>query len=225
MARICLLAALLAGLAPLAAEADSYDEAVSSIESSRQSWSRRAGKRLSQAQRRALEAELSAAIHRLARRWLGTRWGLGLPQTDRPGGGKINCGMFVGTVLEDAGFVVDVRKLQRQPAELIIESFVGRRRIKRFSNASMNRFLAGVRSMGPGLYIIGLDFHVGFLVQTERDLRFVHASYVTRTVVDEPAATAVPIVTSKYRVVGKILSAENLADWLRRRRIEVRGSW
>lgn len=74
-------------------------------------------------------------------------------------------------------------------------------------------------------YIIGLDFHVGFLVQTERDLRFVHASYVTETVLDEPAATAVPIVTSKYRVVGKILSADNLDDWLRRRRIEVRGNW
>src|SRR5690349_9518277 len=58
----------------------------------------------------------------LSAEWLGTRWGLGAPQSDVPGAGQINCGTFVGTVLHDAGFVVDVRKLQRQPSQLIISS-------------------------------------------------------------------------------------------------------
>lgn len=161
----------------------------------------------------------------LSHRWLGTRWGLGIPQTSTPGSGKINCGTFVGTVLRDAGFEIDVGKLQRQPSQLIIRSFVGRERTRRFSRVPMNRFLAQVRAMGPGLFIIGLDFHVGFLLQTEDDLRFIHASYVTETVVDEDAATAVPIATSEYRVVGKIVSARNVRDWLRGRRIHVQGNW
>jgi hypothetical protein len=79
--------------------------------------------------------------------------------------------------------------------------------------------------MGPGLFIIGLDLHVGFLVQTDDDLRFIHASYETETVVDEAAATATLIVDSKYRVVGKILDDDNVRDWLAGRRIRVKGNW
>jgi hypothetical protein len=79
--------------------------------------------------------------------------------------------------------------------------------------------------MGPGLFIIGLDFHVGLLHQTADDVRFIHASYVTRTVVNESAATADPIVRSKYRVVGKILTDGNVRDWLDGDRIEVQGRW
>jgi hypothetical protein len=165
------------------------------------------------------------SARRLSRHWLGTSWGLGLPQSQVPGRGKINCGTFVGTILRDAGFVVDVGKLQRQPSQLIIRSFVGRERMKKWSNAPMDRFLADVRAMGPGLFIVGLDFHVGFLIQTERDLRFVHASYETRTVVDEPAASAGPITESKYRVVGKLLDRGNVRDWLEGRRIQVIGKW
>jgi hypothetical protein len=169
--------------------------------------------------------EITSSARRLSRHWLGTSWGLGLPQSQVPGRGKINCGTFVGTILRDAGFVVDVGKLQRQPSQLIIRSFVGRERMKKWSNAPMDRFLADVRAMGPGLFIVGLDFHVGFLIQTERDLRFVHASYETRTVVDEPAASAGPITESKYRVVGKLLDRGNVRDWLEGRRIQVIGKW
>jgi hypothetical protein len=170
-------------------------------------------------------AEILTNVARLAQLWLGTSWGLGTPQLAEPGEGKINCGTFVGTVLRDAGFEVPVKKLQRQPSQLIIRSFVGNDRMKKFSNASMKKFLADVRDMGPGLLIIGLDFHVGFLVQTEDELRFVHASYETRTVVDEPAASAGPIVDSEYRVVGKILDDKNIRDWLERNQIDVKGTW
>ncbi|HEU5061157.1 MAG TPA: hypothetical protein VFU21_31720 [Kofleriaceae bacterium] len=164
-------------------------------------------------------------VRRVARRWLGTPWGLGAPQSRSPGEGKINCGTFVGTVLRDAGFVVDVGRLQRQPSQLIIASFVGAGRTRKWSNAPMERFLADMRRMGPGLYIIGLDFHVGFLLQSEDELRFVHASYVTKTVVDEPAAVARPITESRYRVVGKLLDRANVRDWLEGNRIRVKGSW
>ena len=207
-------------------EAESYADAVESAATERkrlaEEWSN-AGDR--SAFRSNAEAEIIARVQGLAKHWLGTRWGLGLPQLTEPGPGKINCGTFVGTVLRDAGFNVKVKKLQRQPSQLIIRSFVGGKRVRKYSNASMKKFLASVREMGPGLYIIGLDFHVGFLVQTEDDLRFVHASYVTNTVVDEKASLAVPIVTSKYRVVGKILSPDNIDSWLNGSRIKVKGNW
>ena len=173
-----------------------------------------------------VEQEIIGAVRELSSYWLGTRWGLGAPQTSAPQDGKINCGTFVGTVLRDAGFNLQVKKLQRQPSQLIIASFVSGDRVRKYSDADMDDFLKSVAEMGPGLFIIGLDFHVGFLIQqTDSQLRFVHASYETETVVDEPAATAMPITSSRYRVVGKLLSRRNLEDWLGGKRIEVKGKW
>jgi hypothetical protein len=223
--RLAVVCALLAGWAAPAG-ADRYQEAVRRVEQRR---ARLAERWRGTDDRAALvgptAAVIQAEVGRLARQWLGTRWGLGAPQTRTPGAGKINCGTFVGTVLRDAGFVVDVEHLQRQPSQLIIASFVGAGRTRKWSNAPMDRFLADLRRMGPGLYIIGLDFHVGFLLQTDDDVRFVHASYLTRTVVDEPAALAQPISDSKYRVVGKILDRGNVRDWLEGNRIRVKGHW
>lgn len=161
----------------------------------------------------------------LTRFWLGTKWGLGLPQSDTPQVGKINCGTFVGTVLDHLGFEVNVKKLQRQPSELIIKTFTPPAKIMRFRNRPMDEFLAKVKSAGDGVYIIGLDFHVGFLRVHDGDVRFVHASYVTHTVVDEPASTAEPIVSSRYRVVGKIFGDRMLDAWSSTRRIPVKGNW
>lgn len=174
----------------------------------------------------ALERALVAQMDGLFSHWYGTTWGLGGPQTQTPGSGKINCGMFVGRTLVDAGVNVRHKKLQRQPAELIIKSLVPKRLIRRFRRKPMPTFLEGVRAMGPGLYIIGLDFHVGFLkVEDDGDVRFIHASYVTKTVLDEPAAQAVPIKTSKYRVVGKLFAPELLSKWRAGRRVKVLGRW
>ncbi|MCP4449614.1 MAG: hypothetical protein GY811_30435 [Myxococcales bacterium] len=150
---------------------------------------------------------------------------LGSPQTSTPQVGKINCGTFVGRILSDAGFNVNVRKLQRQPSQLIIKSFVSGSRIRKLSNKPMKKFLASVREMGPGLFTIGLDFHVGFLLQTDDDLRFIHASFETETVVNEDAATAMPIVTSGYKVVGKVLSPANIRSWVGGEKIAVKGNW
>ena len=45
----------------------------------------------------------------------------------------------------------------------------------------------------------------------------------TRTIVDEPAAKAGPIVSSRYRMVGKILQPKMLRWWMARKRIHVLG--
>lgn len=174
----------------------------------------------------AIEAELLASFSTLSDQWMGTRWALGAPQSKVPGkDNRINCGTFVGRILNDAGFRVKVNHLQRQPAQLIIQSFVGGKRVRKFSNKKMDSFLKSVNSMGPGLYIIGLDFHVGFLLHTGNDLRFIHASYENGRVRNERAADATPIITSKYRVVGKVLSQKNIKDWVKGKKIKVKGKW
>lgn len=187
-----------------------------------------AGNRAERDVKRSVEARrerLVEGFDAVTRAWLGTTWGLGVPQTKVPGEGKINCGTFVGRVLHDLGFELDVKRLQRQPAELIIKSLAPKDAIMRFRNRPMDELIGRVKATGDGVYIIGLDFHVGFLRVRQGEVRFVHASYVTGDVVDEPAATAVPIVTSKYRVVGKIFDDDLVRAWAEVRTIRIRGSW
>lgn len=207
------------------ADTHSYAAAVEKIEERRSNLAKRWNNSRDKDVEADAHALLLASVEELSGYWLGTRWALGAPQTTQPQIGKVNCGTFVGRILNDAGFRVHVKKLQRQPSQLIIKSFVGGKRVRKFSRASMKKFLAAVREMGPGLYIIGLDFHVGFLLQTEDDLRFIHASFETETVVNESAAEANPIKSSQYRVVGKILSTGNIRSWLGEKSITVKGSW
>ncbi len=168
---------------------------------------------------------LVGAFDTLTIHWLGTTWGLGVPQTQTPGEGKINCGTFVGTILRDLGFSVPVKKLQRQPAELIIKSLTAKQEILRFRNRPVQEFVSEVAVAGDGVYIIGLDFHVGFLRVEAGAVRFIHASYVTGTVVNELAATSEPIMSSRYRVVGKIFGEEMLKAWALGNAIEILGHW
>jgi len=187
---------------------------------------RRAFYRASRKKRyRRLEAALLQRIDTLHKQWVGSRWGLGLPQSTVPFKGKTNCGLFVAVVLRDAGFNLPIWKFNRQASYHGNKSLAPRRTRRYFKRAPMKRFLSVVRSLGPGLFLIGLDFHTGFLrVHPSGEVRFIHASYETRKVVDEPAATAGPIVTSKNRVIGKILQREMLRWWLERKRIHVYGN-
>jgi hypothetical protein len=127
----------------------------------------------------------------------------------------------VGRLLADAGFRVPVRLLQQQASAIIARTFAPPERLRRFSRAPLPGFLSAVQSLGPGLFIVGLDLHVGLLVRPAEELRFVHASVVTGAVADEPAADAVLLRDSAYRVVGKTLGTENLHRWLFGRTIPV----
>jgi hypothetical protein len=183
------------------------------------------GKTPSESEQAALSKEIIASLDSLADFWLGSSWGRGMPQSGTPQTGKINCGTFVGTLLRDAGFKVDVRKLQRQPSQAIIKSFVGGKRVRKLVGSSMERFLKAVEEMGPGLFILGMDMHVGILIQTDTELRYLHSSIETGKVVNEAAADAWTIQSSNYRIVGKLLSPKNLRFWLRGKRVEVVGKF
>jgi hypothetical protein len=174
-------------------------------------------------ERKALALEITNSVTRLALHWIGSDWGRGVPQSNEPHTGKTNCGTFVGAILRDAGFNLDIKKLQLLPSQAIIGTFVKGKRVKKFIGVEMPTFLEGVREMGPGLYIIGLDQHVGLLVQDDKELRYFHSSIETGKVASELAAEAWTIQASRYRIVGKILSPQNLRDWLGKKPIAVPG--
>jgi hypothetical protein len=136
--------------------------------------------------------------------WYGTAWNFN-GTTVRPGQGSIACGYFVATVLQHAGLRVNRVATGQMPAQKIIQQFAPTNAITSFSHQSLTAIGAAIKLYGPGLYIIGLDFHVGFLHCTASGIWFIHARYNgPRMVVKENFYTSFVISQSARVVVGKI---------------------
>lgn len=147
--------------------------------------------------------------------WYGTRYSF-YGQTETPGEGKIACGYFVTTVLEDLGLKIERNKLAQLPSEEMIKSLVEKESIRRFSRYTITDFLADVRKTGTGLYVVGLDTHTGFLLYQNNEMRFIHASgRFPYAVVNERAKESIILGKSNYRIIGKLSDDEKvLQNWL-----------
>ena len=147
--------------------------------------------------------------------WYGTDWDF-YGTTETPGEGKIACGYFVSTVLRDAGVRVNRVTMAQQASENIIKSLTTEPFIRRFRNVSLEKFVEEIERLGAGLYVVGLDFHVGFLYHDGAEVFFVHSSYVEPSETIKEKAAASPVLeATKYRVVGKISDDDALIlKWL-----------
>lgn len=147
--------------------------------------------------------------------WYGTKWDFnGITETPRKG--KIACGYFVTTTLRDAGIKLQRYKLAQQAAANIAKKLCKPQSIKWFNDVeSMSAHLN--KQKDQQLYVIGLDYHVGFIVHENGENFFVHANYAhDQEVIREPLETSAVIKASKAYVIGNLLDNEDLIrTWLR----------
>lgn len=136
--------------------------------------------------------------------WLGTRYSY-YGNTTIPGEGKIACGYFVTTVLEDLGKPINRSELAQMPSEQMIKELAEKTKIQRFSGVRMNQFIEGIRDEGRGLYVLGLDTHTGFILYDSTGIWFIHASgSFPFCVVKQKINEAKVVIKSRYRVLGKL---------------------
>ncbi len=152
--------------------------------------------------------------------WKGTRWAYS-GTTETPRKGKIACGYFVSTLLRDVGFDLERVKLAQQASEKIVKTFAGEEDIKRFRNKPIKTFVKEVTAMGDGLYIVGLDTHVGMMLVENGKAQFLHSaqSLFGGVRAENPLKSKV-LKKSKYRIVGKALSDEVILKWLKGQKIK-----
>lgn len=190
----------------------SYAEAVASLagERKRLAGSRSPGQSISA---ETVKVVFDALRKDLIRAWIGTPWDFN-GTSETPGQGTIACGYLVSTVLRDAGFRVQRRRLAQQPSERIIQTLAPEDEIRRFSDPEIDDVLAHVAEQGDGLYLVGLDYHVGFLVRHEARTEFCHSSYLPPggAVCSDPRRDAAFV--SRYYVVGRLLSEKMMRAWL-----------
>ncbi len=164
---------------------------------------------------RAQELMRRSVAESVAPFWYGTSWDFN-GTSETPGEGAIACGYFVTTVLRDIGFKLERVTLAQQPSETMIRSLVSGSHIKRYSDVPIAAFVDSVRGWGTGLYMVGLDCHVGFIVCDGDDVRFLHSGYVAPLCVVSEDADEAPILgASRYRVLGKLTGDPELArKWM-----------
>jgi len=107
--------------------------------------------------------------------------------------------------------------MARQPSEYIIKNLSDSMNIKRFWNRTpIENVDKWIRSKGEGLYIVGLDRHVGFIIFKDDKITFLHSSYYypPLKVVNQNIMDKSPLADSKYRVVGKILDNQMIKKWI-----------
>lgn len=158
---------------------------------------------------------LESSLPAMMRTWLGTPWDFH-GTAPQPGDGKIACGYFVSTVLRDAGFKVHRYRLAQQPSENIMRTFLPRSSCKLSAGVDYHLFADALESAEPGIYIVGLDTHVGFVVVRDGTFRFIHSSGSRPwAVVDESREQAVVLRNSNWRMLGNLTSdREVLRKWL-----------
>lgn len=155
--------------------------------------------------------------------WKGTQWAYS-GTTETPRKGKIACGYFVSTILRDVGFEVERVNLARQASEKIVKTFAAEKDIQRFRHKTIKSFVNSVIAMGDGLYIVGLDTHVGMMLVENGKAQFLHSAKSLRWGIqaENPLKSKV-LKKSKYRIVGKALSDEMVLKWLTGKKIKTYG--
>ena len=145
--------------------------------------------------------------------WAGTPWAF-YGASEVPGEGSIACGYFVSTVLRDAGFKVARVNLAQQASSKIVRTFATKSETVWFRRTSALEVIKHVKLQGEGIYIVGLDYHVGFLVYDGDAVQMCHSSVLwPGTVLCEPAAKA-EAMHSMVHVVGPVLTDDVLRRWV-----------
>jgi hypothetical protein len=147
--------------------------------------------------------------------WMGTPWDFN-GTTNVPKEGNIACGYFCTTTLKHLEFNIKRTYLAQQASGVIMRKLISKTNIKNYINLTYDNFITTVKQKGKGLYMVGLDFHVGFLLHDGAELYFVHSNYINRKgVVKELAKNSAALKASKYREVGYLTNDYKfLSKWL-----------
>ncbi len=153
--------------------------------------------------------------------WYETKWSFE-GHTEIPKQGTIACGYFVSTTLRDVGFNINRYKLaQKSPEDeaKIIACGTSIRKMNAISKTELKNYFLAEKD---GFFFIGLDFHVGYIYKSGKEIYFIHSNYIdSKGVVKETIENSKAIVSQKYFIVP-ISNNENLMKkWILKEKISI----
>lgn len=144
--------------------------------------------------------------------WIGTKWDFN-GVSSVPKEGTIACGYFVTNTLSDLGFRIQRVRLAQQASSLMIKTIcVNTKTISGLSQLEtyLNRQSANT------IFIVGLDFHTGYILKTDSECYFLHSNYINKQgVVKEKIADSKALAQSKVFVLGNLsINRSLLKKWV-----------
>jgi hypothetical protein len=198
------------GLTPL----EDYEQARARLEARRLELVELRKKKPAEARSAARSALLAYLETSAFPAWAGTKWDFNGTSTT-PREGLIACGYFVTTVLLQAGFQVQRVKLAQQASAYIVASLARGTKIERITPEDNAAAVKAIHErFGDGLFVVGFDYHVGFLRLDGERAAFCHSSFIEPAAVtcEDPVASGA--FASRLYVVGDALNDTVLDDWL-----------
>ncbi|MFH1321433.1 MAG: hypothetical protein ABII90_12385 [Bacteroidota bacterium] len=149
--------------------------------------------------------------------WYGTKWDFE-GHSATPQNGTIACGYFVSTTLRDMGLNLNRYKLAQQYSGDEAKTINLNESVLTFFNYSSGKLIDKVKEkFENGIYLTGLDNHVGFLLKRKGEIFFIHSNYIEPAkVVIERASDSEAFGYSTTFYIGNITNNEKLMKkWLR----------
>jgi hypothetical protein len=154
--------------------------------------------------------------------WYGTPWDFE-GHTDVPNEGMIACGYLVSTTLQHLGLNLNRYRLAQQAALNEAKTLALDEPIVSMIRLSLPEVIDQIKELDEGLYIIGLDYHVGLILHQKGEVFFIHSSiFEPVSVVIEPAETSLAMLYNDDYYLAPLSTNQKLMEaWLKGTRIEV----
>lgn len=133
--------------------------------------------------------------------WVKTPWSFAGTSRE-PQKGSIACGYFVTNTLSDYGFDINRTYLAQQASSVMIKKLCTE--IKYFSKRQdLEHYILGKNK--NQVYIVGLDFHTGYITRENKDTYFIHSNYIKNEgVIKELTKNSRALNASKTFMIGTL---------------------
>jgi len=237
------LAVALVGIAPVPTRAAGRPKAArgfaatqARIEKTRSDLARRYAAARTPKARRAIEAQARAFVVRALTEdifpaWKGTPWHMGEDDdasVPHQPGKRVSCSYFVTAALQNAGLKLDDRRRWAESAALNIQRSLAPRAadLHRYFSIPPAELAERLSRLPAGLYVIGLNCHVGFVRVAADGVWFIHSDYVEPEVGVrvEPLASSAAIRNSQaagYWLTPLFQDARLIGYWLTGRPVPI----
>lgn len=144
--------------------------------------------------------------------WINTPWDFN-GVTRQPGEGKIACGYFITNTMVDLGFNIERVKLAQAASSVLIDATCVKTKWCQGFDALKNYLSSQPKH---SVFIVGLDFHTGYLTKENNDCYFIHSNYinaagVTKEKIDDSEA----LKASKVFYIGSITANDDfIKKWV-----------
>ncbi len=129
--------------------------------------------------------------------------------SEMPRSGEIACGYLISTIMKHAGFRVGRIKLAQQRATNVIYSLCRLSSINSYHR--MDELKDYLIREGEGIYLVGLDTHIGSIEYIGGEMFFTHASPLApQSVVQERLDESLALAVTTEYVVGKLSDNRDL---------------